>query len=206
MLRQRRDVRFSTVYTEIQRGIRYIHNHDWRTIEFWHTARLISFMFYGDYSFIFEVQRGKVKMREKNVRKNWRQNGVTTSDKSGSEAVFTGRTQADRIAHAAAINRVEFVSRPRRGRSKSPYVSRWTGRAASSGAREPPFLSFSAGPAPSQEEHFQWTTRATTSRSASALLTGSEAYVIYLRKLLIFSRGDTQMLRLERNVYPPKGR
>jgi len=41
------------------------------------------------------------------------------------------------------------------------------------------------------KKHFQWTTRATTSRSASALLTGSGAYVIYLRELRSYSVAAT---------------
>lgn len=41
------------------------------------------------------------------------------------------------------------------------------------------------------KKHFQWTTRATTSRSASALLTGSGAYVIYLRELRSYSAAAT---------------
>lgn len=78
-------------------------------------------MFYKDYSFIFEIQYGNKGICEK---RTFTKMCVTTNDKSGSETVFTGDTQADRIAHAAAINRVEFVSRPRRGRSKSPYIPR----------------------------------------------------------------------------------
>jgi len=41
------------------------------------------------------------------------------------------------------------------------------------------------------KKHFQWTTRATTSRSTSALLTGSGAYVIYLRELRSYSAAAT---------------
>lgn len=94
------------------------------------------FLFYRENLFIFETQW------EKNIRKNSRESSATTRDKSGSEAVFTGRIQADRIAHAAAINRVEFVSRPRR-RSKSPYASRWTGDASIARERERERLLFS---------------------------------------------------------------
>ncbi|KAL0126073.1 hypothetical protein PUN28_004883 [Cardiocondyla obscurior] len=42
-----------------------------------------------------------------------------------------------------------------------------------------------------RKKHFQWTTRATTSRSASTLLTGSGAYVIYLRELRSYSVAAT---------------